>query len=85
MAIVTGCHFPGLSRFACAQADCPVCLEALILLPFMAVYVLSETRVFDLTTNNLLIMAAILAAVDVVVFFLAKATFRREEILTKWK
>jgi hypothetical protein len=54
-------------------------------LPFVAVYVLSETRVFDLTTNNLLIMAAILAAVDVVVFFLAKATFQREEILTKWK
>jgi ABC-2 type transport system permease protein len=60
-------------------------LGALILLPFAAVYVLSETRVFDLTTNNLLIMAAILAAVDVVVFFLAKATFQREEILTKWK
>jgi hypothetical protein len=51
----------------------------------MAVYVLSETRVFDLTTNNLLIMATILAAVDVVVFFIAKATFQREEILTKWK
>jgi ABC-2 type transport system permease protein len=60
-------------------------LGALILLPFAAIYVLSETRVFDLTTNNLLIMAAILAVVDVVVFFLAKATFQREEILTKWK
>jgi hypothetical protein len=30
-------------------------------------------------------MAAILAVVDVVVFFLARATFQREEILTKWK
>ena len=60
-------------------------LGALILLPFVAVYLLSEIRVLDLTTNNLLIMAAILAAIDVVVFFLAKTTFQREEILTKWK
>jgi hypothetical protein len=30
-------------------------------------------------------MAAILVAIDVVVFFLAKTTFQREEILTKWK
>jgi ABC-2 type transport system permease protein len=60
-------------------------LGALILLPFVAVYLLSEIRILDLTTNNLLIMAAILVAIDVVVFFLAKTTFQREEILTKWK
>ena len=60
-------------------------LGALILLPFAGIYVLTETRVLDLTTNNLLIMAAILVIVDVIMFFLAKATFQREEILTKWK
>ena len=60
-------------------------LGALIMLPMGAVYVLSETRVLDLTTTNLLIGAAILAAIDLVVFFLVKATFQREEILTKWK
>lgn len=60
-------------------------LGSLILLPFVGIYVLSETRVLELTTSNLLIMAAILAAVDAVVFFLAKATFQRDEILTKWK
>ncbi len=58
---------------------------ALILLPFAAIYVLSETRVLELTTNALLIMAAILIGIDAVMFFLAKATFQREEILTKWK
>ena len=60
-------------------------LGALIILPLGAVYLLTELRVLDLNTNTLLILAASLAAVDVAVFFLAKATFQREEILTKWK
>jgi len=60
-------------------------LGALILLPFGAVYFLSELKVLELTTNNMLIMAAILVVIDSIVFYLAKATFQREEILTKWK
>jgi hypothetical protein len=60
-------------------------LGTLILLPFGAVYLLSELKVLPLTTDNLLIMAAVLAVVDVIVFYLVKATFQREEILTKWK
>jgi ABC-2 type transport system permease protein len=60
-------------------------LGALIMLPMGAVYVLTETRVLDLTTTNLLIGVAILASIDVALFFLVKATFQREEILTKWK
>jgi ABC-type Na+ efflux pump permease subunit len=60
-------------------------LGALIILPLGAVYLLTELRVLNLNTNNLLIMVASLAAIDVVVFFLVKATFQREEILTKWK
>ncbi len=60
-------------------------LGTLIILPFGALYLLSEIKVLDLTTNNLLIVAACLVAIDVIVFFLVKATFQREEILTKWK
>jgi ABC-2 type transport system permease protein len=60
-------------------------LGALIILPLGAIYLLSEIKVLELTTNNLLIMAAVLAVIDLIVFFLAKATFQREEILTKWK
>ena len=60
-------------------------LGTLILLPFGAIYLLSEFKVLDLTTTNLLIMAAVLAVVDGIVFYLVKATFQREEILTKWK
>jgi ABC-2 type transport system permease protein len=58
---------------------------ALIILPLAAVYFLTEFGAITLTTNFLLIMAACLAAVDVIVFFLVRATFQREEILTKWK
>jgi ABC-2 type transport system permease protein len=60
-------------------------LGVLIILPLGAVYLLTELRVLDLTIPNLLIMAAALAVIDGVVFFLVKATFQREEILTKWK
>ena len=60
-------------------------LGTLILLPFGAVYLLSELKVLTLTTDNMLIMAAVLAVIDGIVFYLVKATFQREEILTKWK
>ena len=60
-------------------------LGTLILLPLGAVYLLSELKVFSLTTGNMLIMAAVLAVIDAIVFYLVKTTFRREEILTKWK
>jgi hypothetical protein len=60
-------------------------LGTLILLPFAAVYFLSELKILTLTTNNMLIMAAVLLVIDVIVFYLVKATFQREEILTKWK
>jgi ABC-2 type transport system permease protein len=58
---------------------------SLITLPYGAVYVLTEIGVLALSTTNLLIMSAILAALDVIIFSLVKATFRREAILTEWK
>ncbi len=60
-------------------------LGTLILLPFGAVYFLSELKILTLTTNNMLIMAAVMVVIDAIVFYLVKATFQREEILTKWK
>jgi len=54
-------------------------------LPFAAVYLLSEFKVLSMTTDNMLIMAAVLAGIDAIVFYLVKAAFQREEILTKWK
>jgi ABC-2 type transport system permease protein len=60
-------------------------MGTLILLPFAAMYFLSELRMVSLSTAIMLIMAAVLAVLDVIVLYLAKATFQREEILTKWK
>jgi ABC-type Na+ efflux pump permease subunit len=57
----------------------------LLVLPFAALYVLGEINVVSLTTGNLLIMSAILALIDAGLFFLSRATFRRDQILTKWK
>jgi ABC-2 type transport system permease protein len=61
-------------------------LGSLIVLPFAAIYVLGEINVVPLdVTSNLLIVCGILALVDVLLFSVAKETFQREEILTKWK
>jgi ABC-2 type transport system permease protein len=60
-------------------------LGTLIILPFSAVYVLSEINVLPLTTINLLIMSAALMIIDLIVFYIVKATFQSEEILTKWR
>jgi hypothetical protein len=44
---------------------------------------MTEISMSTQNTNTLLIMAGIVAVVDVVVFFLVRAAFQREEILTK--
>jgi ABC-2 type transport system permease protein len=57
----------------------------LMFLPFIAIYVLSEVGVYELTTTNLWIISGIIFVIAVVLYFLSLATFQREEILTKWK
>ena len=60
-------------------------LGSLVVVPFFAIYLLSEIRLISIDTTSLSIISAILLVVDVVLFYLSRATFRREEILTKWK
>jgi ABC-2 type transport system permease protein len=60
-------------------------LGGLFVIPFAALYVLGEINVVPLTANNLLIISAVLLLVDALLFFVSRSTFRREEILTKWK
>ncbi len=61
-------------------------LGALMVLPFAGIYVSGELGIVDLgVTGNLLIIAGILLLADVLLLYVARATFRREEILTKWK
>jgi ABC-2 type transport system permease protein len=57
----------------------------LMFFPFLAIYIASEIGIITLDINTLLIISGILLAVDVALFFVSTATFRREEILTKWK
>lgn len=60
-------------------------LGALVAIPFGVLYVSFETGLFDFSTENLLLIAAVLAVADALGITLSRATFRREEILTKWK
>jgi hypothetical protein len=61
-------------------------LGALAIIPLAGIYVAGETNLINLgVTNNLLIIAGALLAADLILFVAARATFRREEILTKWK
>jgi ABC-2 type transport system permease protein len=54
-------------------------------LPFVIIYVLTEIGVVQLTTINLFIMSGIFLVADLLLFYVSTATFKREEILTKWK
>ncbi len=60
-------------------------LGAMVVIPFAAIYVLTEVQVLTLNTTFFLVMAAIVAVLDVVMFMVVRGTFQREEILTKWK
>jgi hypothetical protein len=60
-------------------------LGSLIVIPFAIIYVIGEINVFPLTVLYLLILSAVILVVDTGLFSLAVSTFRRDEILTKWK
>jgi len=61
-------------------------LGVLTIIPFVGVYAAGELNLINLgDTSNLLIIAGALVVVDVLLFFVSTATFRREEILTRWK
>jgi hypothetical protein len=56
-----------------------------ILFPLLGIYLLSETSIITLDVNSLLIISGVILGVDAALFFIGTKTFRREEILTKWK
>lgn len=60
-------------------------LGAFVILPIILVLIFASTvQTFPLVTLAL-ILAGGLAIADIAMFYLSKATFQREEILTKWK
>ncbi len=58
---------------------------ALLMLPFIGLFLASELGFFELNDTNLVVLAGVLAAISAAMFFVAKATFQREEILTRWR
>ncbi len=60
-------------------------LGTLLILPFVGLYLAADLKIFPFTNTNLLILAGALALIDIAFFFVSKATFQREEILTRWK
>jgi ABC-2 type transport system permease protein len=59
-------------------------LGGLVVLPLVFVVIFASTSA-QISTLLALGVTAALAVADVALFFLSKATFQREEILTKWK
>jgi ABC-2 type transport system permease protein len=60
-------------------------LGGLVVLPLLLVVIFSSTYTALSITLLALIVSAGLAVADAALFYLSKATFQREEILTKWK
>ncbi|MFA5572906.1 MAG: ABC transporter permease subunit [Candidatus Bathyarchaeia archaeon] len=60
-------------------------LGMLLLIPFALVFIAGVTGVITFEISNLLIFSLFLIIVDIALFLLSKSTFKREEILTKWK
>ncbi len=60
-------------------------LGGLAFLPFIGIYIAGEIGAITLDTNGLLTIAAVMAPLGLVLFFVSKATFQREQILTRWK
>jgi ABC-type Na+ efflux pump permease subunit len=60
-------------------------IAGLMFIPFVVVFFAGAEGLFAFSTINFLIFSIIVAIADVVLFFLSRATFKREEILTKWK
>ncbi len=60
-------------------------ISGLMFIPFMAFFVAGVEGIITFSIANLLIFAGGVLIFDVALYFVSKRTFRREEILTKWK
>jgi hypothetical protein len=60
-------------------------LGAIMGIPFFVIYILAEIGLISLDIATFLAISAILLAADIALFYLSRTTFRREQILTRWK
>jgi ABC-type Na+ efflux pump permease subunit len=60
-------------------------IASLMFVPFMVVFLAAVEGTFAFNIDNLLTISGIMSLVDVALLFLSTSTFKREEILTKWR
>jgi ABC-2 type transport system permease protein len=60
-------------------------IAGLMFIPFVLVFGAAVQGIFTFSIDNLLIFSGVVLIADVILFFLSKSIFKREEILTKWK
>jgi len=60
-------------------------IASLMFIPFMGVFLAAVQGLVTFDASTLLTFPGIVLVADVALFFLSTSTFRREEILTKWK
>jgi ABC-2 type transport system permease protein len=60
-------------------------IGTLLFIPFVGVFVLLEANIASFNILNMIIIFVFLFAVDILLFYLNKITFNRDQILTKWK
>ena len=60
-------------------------IAGLMFIPFMAVFVAGVEGIITLSIDTLLVFSVGVLIVDLALYFVSTSTFRREEILTKWK
>jgi ABC-type Na+ efflux pump permease subunit len=60
-------------------------LGGLVVLPLVGIFLLGETGIVPIGVSYLLVISAILLIADLILLFISRSTFRREDILTKWK
>jgi ABC-2 type transport system permease protein len=60
-------------------------IGGLMFIPFMGIFVAGAEGIITFSIPNLLFISAAVLFADAALLFLSKSTFKREEILTKWK
>jgi ABC-type multidrug transport system permease subunit len=60
-------------------------IGSLVVLPIVALFIMSSMQLFALSMGLLLILALLLVCLDAVVFFLSYKSFKREKILVEWR
>lgn len=86
LAMLYGISFGTLSSSRASSVQGAYQLGASSLLPFFVLYVLGEVQVISLSSmENIMIISGFLLIATIGIYFMSKASFNREKILTVWK